>query len=174
MPDQQKRASEHIYRFWGMTMWLICFIMLVLHTCTGMKLISIGITWICIVILILGLFYAALRARKYSKSAMVFRIGFNSSLILLFIFELVTIVLTYNESGFKTEEILYVHCNDDSHRIEYQIEDTGILGTNERIAEIRPCCFLFEQTKLVDTSLMDHSDWVYKGIWVNGSGLKGG
>jgi hypothetical protein len=86
------------------------------------------------------------------------------------------IILNYNllwGSGWKTQEILYKSKTNPKDRIEYQMQDMGAFGYDERIVRVKEG-WLFDSVYPIDTSKINKSDWIEVNEYVNELGIKGG
>jgi hypothetical protein len=92
---------------------------------------------------------------------------------------LFTIGLIYFEprilwgSGWKTQDILYRNKKNENERIEYQMEDMGAFGYNQRIVRVKKG-WLFDSVYPLDTNLINKSDWIQVNEYVNELRIKGG
>ena len=74
-------------------------------------------------------------------------------------------------SSYKTQEILYRSKKDRNVRIEFQMQNIGSFGYNERVIKIHPGIF-WDFTQEIDPDKIDTSDWIRVHEDVNELNLK--
>jgi hypothetical protein len=75
-------------------------------------------------------------------------------------------------SPYKTQTVMYRSKTNPDIRIEFQMQDIGAFGYNERIIKISPGYF-FDSTQEIDVKEIDTLNWAKVDEYVNELGLKG-
>lgn len=76
------------------------------------------------------------------------------------------------KSSYKTQSIIYRSKSDSTIRIEFQMQDIGAFGYNERTVKVSPGYF-YDSTQEIDIKKIDTSDWIKVNEDVNELKLKG-
>lgn len=94
------------------------------------------------------------------------------AIMLVFIFITSPMKILFSSGSWHTQSILYQSRHTSSNTIEFQMQDIGALGYNERTVEVQYLTPYFMIIKVIPNRAASGSDWIPVEKDVNELGLK--